>query len=416
MPRHVWLRPIGKRGADVPFGDPLPSHGCEMEGWFWRLTDSVSGRVVVALCSVNRNPDGDWATVAVALHPGGIVRSAALDGAEAEQSRFVVRAGTEPRERLAACVDRLRIDLDDVHVDLRFDDPFNWPKAFAGGGIFSSIPFLNQYWHPYRLGGKASGTVEFSESSWSFEDATLYGERNWGAGFPDRWWWGQAHDFDGADVSVAFSGGLLRLGPIGRDVAGVVVRLGDRVIRMTPPALVQSQVGDGRFTIRAKGLRYQIELDGDGTALDPHVLPVPLPAERRNANTDFEHPPADSTASCGSSVACCSQAPASWPVSKSAACRAANGRGTRRQNHTLRPATGRPTAPKIHKMTPITIRMAPIVVRMGIPTKIPIKRRMIPRMITVAPIFRLPRPLPLSSGYPWSAGLTPGSIFSLTRP
>ena len=278
-----------RTGADVPFGDPVPSHGCEMEGWFWRLTDSASGRVVVALCSVNRNRDGDWTTVAVALHPGGIVRSAALDCAETERSRFEVRAGTGPTGRVAACIDRLRIDLDDIHLDLRFADPFLWPKAFGGGGIFSSIPFLNQYWHPYRLGGKASGTAEFSGATWSFDDALLYAERNWGAGFPERWWWGQAHDFAGADASVAFSGGLLQLGPLRRDVTGIVVRLGDRVIRITPPALVRSHVSDGRWTVRARTPRYQIDLDGDGAGLDPYVLPVPLPAERRNVDTDFEH-------------------------------------------------------------------------------------------------------------------------------
>ena len=276
-------------GADVPFGDPLPSHGGEMEGWFWRLTDSASGRVVVALFSVNRHPDGDWATAAVALHPGDVVRAAALGEARAEQSPFAVSAGTDPAAAVAASVDGLRFDLDDVHLELRFADPYVWPKAFGGGGIFSSIPFLNQYWHPYRLGGTATGTVEFSGGQWSFDTATLYAERNWGAGFPERWWWGQAHDFGGADVSVAFSGGLLQLGPLRRDVAGVVVRLGDRVIRITPPNPVRSRLSEGRWSVRAKSLRYQIELDGDGTELKPHTLPVPLPGERRNVDTDFEH-------------------------------------------------------------------------------------------------------------------------------
>ena len=28
-----------RTGADVPYGNPLPSHGTEMEGWFWRVTD-----------------------------------------------------------------------------------------------------------------------------------------------------------------------------------------------------------------------------------------------------------------------------------------------------------------------------------------------------------------------------------------
>ena len=57
-------------GADVPFGDPLPSHRTEMEGWFWRVTEPSTGRAIVALCSVNRHPAGDWSTTAVALHPG----------------------------------------------------------------------------------------------------------------------------------------------------------------------------------------------------------------------------------------------------------------------------------------------------------------------------------------------------------
>ena len=283
-----------RTGADVPFGDPLPSHGAEMEGWFWRVTDPASGRVVVALCGVNRHPAGDWATVAVALHPGGIVRSAVLGDARADRSNFDLRAGTSSAAHLEASADRLRVDLDDVHLDLRFSGSFEWPKAFGGGGVFSAVPFLNQYWHPYRLGGVASGAVAVAGNGsgserWSLDGARVYGERNWGAGFPDRWWWGQAHDFDGADVSVAFSGGVLRLGPIARQVCGVVVRLGERVIRITPPAPVHSDVTPGRWTVRARSWRYQVDLDGDGNGIEPHVLPVPLPAERRNVDTDFEH-------------------------------------------------------------------------------------------------------------------------------
>jgi hypothetical protein len=88
---------------------------------------------------------------------------------------------------------------------------------------------------------------------------------------------------------VAFSGGVLSLGPIARAVGGVVVRIEDRVIRITPPSSVRSEAADGRWVVRARSLRYQIDLEGDGDGLDPHVLPVPLPAERRNVDTDFEH-------------------------------------------------------------------------------------------------------------------------------
>jgi tocopherol cyclase len=277
-----------RTGADVPFGDPLPSHGTEMEGWFWRVTEPATGRVIVALCSVNRHPDGDWSTTAVALHPGGIVRSAALDDAVATHPPFNVSAGSGS-SAFSAGGDEVQFQLDDLLLRMKFTDPFPWPKAFAGGGVFSSIPFLNQYWHPYRLGGRASGSVEFDGQRWDFTDATLYAERNWGAGFPLRWWWGQAHDFDGADVSVAFSGGLLELGPLRREVGGVVVRLGQKVIRLTPPMPVRTVLGDNYWSVRARSPRYQIELEGDGAGLEPHTLPVPLPGQRRNVFTDFEH-------------------------------------------------------------------------------------------------------------------------------
>ncbi|MEO3759628.1 tocopherol cyclase family protein [Mycobacterium sp. B14F4] len=281
-----WYR---RSGADLPFGDPLSSHGTEMEGWFWRLTDAASGRAVVALVSVNSHPDGDWATAAVALHPGHRVYHAALAEARADTDPFEVdaRSGTSC---FSATDDRLRVDLPGVRVDMRFAAAFEWPKALAGGGVASVVPFLNQYWHPYRLGGSADGFVEFDGDRWHFINARLYCERNWGAGFPDRWWWGQAHDFGDADVSVAFSGGLLALGPLKSDIAGVVVRLGDRVIRLTPPtARVRSELGERRWTLHATSLRYRVDLHGDGSHLEPHALPVPLPAERRNVDTDLEH-------------------------------------------------------------------------------------------------------------------------------
>jgi len=277
-----------RTGADIPFGNPLPSHDTEMEGWFWRVSEETTGRALIALCSVNRNPAGDWSTTAVGVHPGQVVRSAALMGARAQHDPFRVTAG-DSEEFFDVGADEVRFALGDLRLHMRFTDRVLWPKAFGGGGVFSAIPFLNQYWHPYYLGGRATGTVQYGDESWTFTDAKLYAERNWGAGFPLRWWWGQAHDFGDADVCVAFSGGLLSLGPVARDVNGIVVRLGTQVIRMTPPVLVRSQLGDNQWSLRGRSPRYEIELEGDGRHLPPHVLPVPLPAQRRNIDTDFEH-------------------------------------------------------------------------------------------------------------------------------
>jgi len=260
-----------------------------MEGWFWRLTDPTSGRVVVALCGVNRHPAGDWATVAVAAHPGGVVRSAVLDLAEASPNQLLLSGGTGDGDRIEATAEHLHIELGNLRLDLDFAASFDWPKGLGGGGLFSALPYLNQYWHPYRLGGTATGHLDCDGETWPLDGATVYAERNWGAGFPDLWWWGQAHDFPGEDLSVVFTGGLLRLGPISHPVGGVVFRHGDRVIRITPPGIVRSTITPDRWIITARSPRYRIQLEGTGRGTAPHVLPVPIPAERRNVDTDFEH-------------------------------------------------------------------------------------------------------------------------------
>ena len=186
----------------------------------------------------------------------------------------------------------MRFSLNDLKLDMKIHDPLTWPKAFGGGGVFPRFRSSTSTGIPTISAGRPLAQ-SLTAMSWSFSDAKLYAERNWGAGFPLRWWWGQAHDFGGStpdrDVCVAFSGGLLSLGPIARDVNRVVVRVGPKVIRLTPPVLVRSQIGDNRWLLRGRSLRYEVELEGDGTHLPPHVLPVPLPGERRNIDTDFEH-------------------------------------------------------------------------------------------------------------------------------
>ena len=280
-------RQYRRTGANLPFGDPLPSHGAEMEGYFWRITDTVGRRVLVVLCGINRHPDGDWATVAIAAHPGGFVRSAVLSDARSSPDRFQVTAGNGA---FTATATHVHIDLGpDARADLDLSEPVTWPHALGGGGIFSMVPFLGQYWHPHLLGGMAHGTAQIGDLAWTFDRADVYAEKNWGAGFPQRWWWGQAQGFDRHDVCVAFTGGVLTAGPVSATVGGVVVRIGAHVIRLAMPlSLVRSTADGTHWEVRARNLGHRVHIIGHASHA-PHVLPVPLPAERRNADTDFEH-------------------------------------------------------------------------------------------------------------------------------
>lgn len=291
-----------RTGADLPYADPRPAHRAEMEGYFWRFTHVPTGTVVVALCGVNQRGEGRWATVALAVHPGGFVRAAALAGAEADPLQLGVRAGAGTPDgdpgggRFHGGERSVDVDLGpDAQLTARLREVFPWPRRpLAGGGLASVVPFLNQYWHPHVLGGSADLEVRAGDATLTLAGAQVYAEKNWGAGFPPRWWWGQAQGFDRDDVCLAFSGGHLALGPLGVDVSGVVVRVGDDIVRLAPPlALVRSGhnpgVGGGRWHLRGRNLRDEVELEGDPAGTEPHVLPVPVPSRGENVFTDFEH-------------------------------------------------------------------------------------------------------------------------------
>lgn len=276
-----------RTGGNLPLGDPRPSHGAEMEGYFWRVTDVAAGRVLVVLCGVNRHPRGEWATVAIAAHPGGFIRSAVIPDASARTDRFHVSAGHGAFE---ADEHHVSVDLGDgARAHLSCDRLVTWPRLVGAGGIFAVLPFLGQYWHPHVLGGEARGEATVGGDTWSFDGAEVYAEKNWGAGFPQRWWWGQAQGFDRRDVCVAFGGGVLTAGPLSGGVGGAVVRIGAHAIRLAPPLTrVRTNTDGRRWEVLARGHGYRVRIVGRAVH-EPHVLPVPVPAERRHVDTDIEH-------------------------------------------------------------------------------------------------------------------------------
>ena len=285
---HGLTQQFRASGADLPGGDPRPSHGAEMEGYFWRITHAATGRVVVALCGINRHPDGDWATVAMASHPEEWVARAAVGAAAASPNELRVTAGNA----LQATDRSLDVDLGpDMQLHVKFEHVMGWPLRLGGGGIFSAVPFLNQYWHPHMLGGLVSGSVTIGGTRTDLEGATVYAEKNWGRGFPLSWWWGQAHGFSRPDLCVAFTGGILSLGPVAAAVGGAVVRMEDRVLRFAPPfASVHSEADGERWQVRARRGRTSVTIDARvHSGAHPALLPVPDPASRRQAVTDIEH-------------------------------------------------------------------------------------------------------------------------------
>ena len=279
------MAPYRATGADLPFGRPERAHGVAMEGYFWRIT--TPERSAIALIGVNRGPRGPWATLGVATSPGdgqpAGLATAAVEGAWADPDALGAGSG----EAFLGTDRTLRVRLPQAELDATFTDLLRWPqRPFGGSSVFQVVPALNQYWHPWLLGGRASGAVTLDGDRWEFADAQVYGEKNWGrGGFPDAWWWGQAHGFAEGGACVAFAGGQVYAGPLRTEVTGLVVRLPDgTVIRLGNPGTspVTARVHDEAWTLRGRSRTWSVDVDAHAPLGDAHVLPVPLPTEHRN--------------------------------------------------------------------------------------------------------------------------------------
>jgi hypothetical protein len=81
------------------------------------------------------------------------------------------------------------------------------------------------------------------------------------------------------------------IGPVGGTATALVVRLGDTLIRLGQPLLspVRADVGQDRWHLRGRGPRWSVEVTATAAAGAAHVLPVPVPPERRNVPAAHQH-------------------------------------------------------------------------------------------------------------------------------
>jgi hypothetical protein len=213
----------------------------------------------------------------LAAHPGGAVRSATLPDAWAAPRGLALRAG----DAVAADERSLRVELGpDARLEASFAEALPWPRrSFGALGPAQAVPGLSQYWHPWLLRARVSGSARIGPETIDLDGAVAYAEKNWGAGgMPPTWWWGQAHGFDRADVCVAFAGGRAGVGPLRATATALVVAVGDEVRTAVRPLRPLRVAVDERGW-RLAGGGIEVEAHADGVA--PHLLPVPVPLERR---------------------------------------------------------------------------------------------------------------------------------------
>ncbi|CAL5022632.1 unnamed protein product [Urochloa decumbens] len=87
-------------------------------------------------------------------------------------------------------------------------------KQLSTAGWLAAFPFFEPHWQICMAGGLSTGWIEWDGERFEFENAPSYSEKNWGGGFPRKWYWIQCNVFSGAsgEVSLTAAGGLRKIG------------------------------------------------------------------------------------------------------------------------------------------------------------------------------------------------------------
>ena len=111
-------------------------------------------------------------------------------------------------------------------------------------GWLAALPVFEPHWQVLMAHGRSSGRIDWGGRTYEFQDAPSYAEKNWGAGFPRRWFWVQCNAFEEgdlrpegtADISVTATGATRQLpGPLGEeDVALIGVHIRGAFVELSP--------------------------------------------------------------------------------------------------------------------------------------------------------------------------------------
>eukprot|EP00803_Ostreobium_quekettii_P009211 evm.model.scf_772EXC.8 EVM.evm.TU.scf_772EXC.8 scf_772EXC:60971-64254(+) len=104
-------------------------------------------------------------------------------------------------------------------------------------GWLAALPVFEPHWQVLMSHGLASGWFKWGDRMYNFRDAPSYYEKNWGAGFPSKWFWVQCNDFDGhPDLCLTSVGAKRKLGlqAVEEDVGMIGVHYKGEFIELVP--------------------------------------------------------------------------------------------------------------------------------------------------------------------------------------
>ncbi|KAK9841356.1 hypothetical protein WJX74_004431 [Apatococcus lobatus] len=150
-------------------------------------------------------------------------------------------------------------------------------KQKSTAGWLAALPVFEPHWQIILSHGLATGYLEWGGKRYDFKDAPSYSEKNWGLGFPKRWFWVQCNTFNDPDVALTAVGarrGVLNLPGVEENVGLIGVHWKGKFLELVPwNGEIKWEVSPwGSWHISARGKTHEAVVhataeDDSGTAL-----------------------------------------------------------------------------------------------------------------------------------------------------
>lgn len=219
-----------------------------------------------------------------AAPPRVAVTEGQFNGAVAEgfQATLTTHQGNIRRQQEERAPGRLPSTVSSCKWSITVDPQYGWgPRAGkqqSTAGWLAALPVFEPHWQIMMARGLASGWVEWNGQRTEFQAAPAYWEKNWGGGFPDRWFWVQCNSWDTAGCDAAFTAvgakrGILNLPSIKEDVGLIGVHFNGQFVELVPwSGSVSWDVAPwGRWTVSGRSEEYEALVeatcDNSGTPL-----------------------------------------------------------------------------------------------------------------------------------------------------
>ncbi|PKA63459.1 putative tocopherol cyclase, chloroplastic [Apostasia shenzhenica] len=141
-------------------------------------------------------------------------------------------------------------------------------KQKSTAGWLAAFPVFEPHWQICMAGGLSTGWIEWDGKCIEFENAPSYSEKNWGGGFPRKWFWIQCNVFEGAsgEVALTAAGGLRKLAGVSdnfENAALIGVHCGGRFYEFVPwTGTVSWEIAPwGHWYMSAENDKYMVELE-----------------------------------------------------------------------------------------------------------------------------------------------------------